>query len=51
MERTDRKTIRMEEKARRKKLLRAFRENEKAKVWNMSLDEAGPPNPDTPEHH
>jgi hypothetical protein len=49
MGKMDSKRITKEEKTRRKKLLRAFRENEKTKVWNKSLDEVGPPNPDTPE--
>lgn len=30
-----------EEKARRKKFLRAFRENQQARMWNKVMDEAG----------
>jgi hypothetical protein len=38
----DRRTIAKEEKARRKKLLRAFREAELAKAWDKIADEVGP---------
>lgn len=38
----DRRRIAKEEKARRKILLRAFREAELAKTWNKIVDEIGP---------
>ncbi len=42
----DRKRITKEEKERRKKLLRAFRKDEQAKLWNKVMDEVGPCNVD-----
>lgn len=42
MSTADRRRIREEEKERRKKLLRAFREEELAKVWSKIQDEVGP---------
>lgn len=38
----DRQRNKKEEKTRRKKLLRAFREEELTKAWNGILDEVGP---------
>jgi hypothetical protein len=38
----DRRTIAKEERARRKNLLRAFREAELAKAWDKIADEVGP---------
>ncbi len=46
MSTADRRRIREEEKERRKKLRRAFREEESAKVWIRIQDEIGPCNED-----
>jgi hypothetical protein len=45
----DRKRIRKEERERRKKLLRVYREDEQAKMWNKVVDEVGGFNIDEPE--
>ena len=42
MKKADRRRITKEEKERRKKLLRIFRENEMYKVWETVADEVGP---------
>lgn len=45
----DRKRIRREERERRKRLVRAFREDEQARIWNKVVDEVGGHNIDEPE--
>ena len=49
MSAADRRKIREEEKKRKKRLLRAFREDELAKIWNRIMDEVGPCNEDDQE--
>ncbi len=49
MSAADHKGSRKEEKDRRKKLLRTFREEEHAGLWNRILDEIGPCSEDDPE--
>ena len=45
----DRKRTRKEETGRRKRLVRAFREDEQARIWNKVVNEVGGHNIDEPD--
>ena len=49
MNKTDRQRKRDGERARRKRLIRPFREDEQARIWNKIVDEVGGYNLDDPE--